>query len=88
MAVRALAPKEYVSLGLEYLERLPTWLVILRPPEDARGEAMRGVIASIARERRTNDAKADQIRWAFRLLLVGLLMISMAAATLATREVF
>ncbi len=88
MAVRALVPKEYVSLGLEYLERLPTWSVVLRSPEDARGEAVRGVIESIARERKTNDVKAGQIKWAFRLLLAGLALISVEAATLAATEVF
>lgn len=88
MAVRALSPKEYVSLGMEYLERLPTWSTILERPENIRGEAARGVIVSIARERQTNDLKVDHIRWAFRLLLLGLALIMIEATTLAGREVF
>ena len=87
-AVLALVPKEFVSLGLEYLERLPTWSVILRPPEEARGETARGVIASIAVERRTNDRKVDRIRYALWLLAVGLSLISVEGATLAAIEVF
>ena len=87
MAVQALSPKEYVSLGMEYLERLPTWSEILKRPEDVRGEAAQGVIVAVARERRTNDLKVDQIRWAFRLLLLGLGLITIEAATLAGREV-
>lgn len=87
-AVLALVPKEFVSLGLEYLERLPTWSVILRAPEEARGETARGVIGSIAVERRTNDRKVGWIRRAFWLLAVGLSLISVEGATLAAIEVF
>lgn len=46
------------------------------------------MIVAVARERRTNDLKVDQIRWAFRLLLLGLGLITIEAATLAGREVF
>ncbi len=88
MAVRALSPKEYASLGIEYLERLPTWTEILKRREDVRGEAAQGVIVAVAREQRTNDGKVDQIRWAFCLLVLGLALITVEAATLAAREVF
>jgi len=88
MGVQALSPKEYVSLGMEYLDRLPTWSELTKRPEDIRGEAAEGVIVAIARERGTNDAKVGQIRWAFRLLLLGLGLITIEAATLAGREVF
>ncbi|RDI75453.1 hypothetical protein Gocc_1251 [Gaiella occulta] len=46
------------------------------------------MIVAVARERRTNDLEVDQIRWAFRLLLLGLGLITIEAATLAGREVF
>lgn len=88
MAVRALLPKEYVSLGMEYLERLPTWSEILKRPEEVRGETIQGVIVSVAQERRTNDGKVADVRRAFQLLLVGLVLITAEAITLAAREVF
>lgn len=87
-AVRALLPKEYVSLGMDYLERLPKWSEIMKDPEDVRGEAVQGVVAAIAIERRTNDGKVANVRRAFKLLLVGLVLICSEAATLAAMEVF
>lgn len=57
-------------------------------PEDVRGDAIRGVIASIARERKTNDVKVDNVRLAFSSLLIGLGLIVAEAATLAAGRVF
>jgi len=86
-AVEALLPEEYRSLGSAYLERLPTWAVVRSRPEDVHGEAIEGVVASIARERKTNDTKADRMRLAFSFLLVGLGLIVIEAATLAAGQV-
>jgi hypothetical protein len=85
-SVRALEPKEYLALGSAFLERLPAWSVILEPPEHIRGETVRGLIVSIARERRANDAKADRITSAFRFLLLGLGLLIAAATTLGIEE--
>jgi hypothetical protein len=86
-AVRALEPKEYLALGTAFLERLPTWSVVLRPPEHIRGETVRGLIESIAQERRANDAKADRITSAFRFLLFGLGLLIAEAITLGMEGV-
>ena len=87
LSVKALRPKEYVTLGMAYLRRFPTWSEILKPPEQARGETMRGVIEAIARERDVNDRKARTVKHAFVLLVVGLACIAAEAATLAWRDV-
>lgn len=87
LAVRALFPREYLTLGVAYLERFPTWAEIRRSPTDVRGTTMRGVIKAVARERRGNDAKAGAVRWSFALLLAGLVLIAAEAATLAVDEV-
>jgi hypothetical protein len=44
-------------------------------------------IEAIALERALNGRKARQVRWAFRLLVVGLLLVSVEAGILAWREV-
>lgn len=87
-ALRALFPREYLTLGMGYLERLPTWSEIRKPPTDVRGAAMRGLVRAIARERRGNDGKADAIRRSLVLLGVGLSLIAVEAGTLALEVVF
>jgi hypothetical protein len=87
VAARALQPEEYLTLGASYLEGLATWPDTLKHPEEVRGETVRGLIASIARERRTNDAKADRITSALRLLVLGLGLLVAEASTLGAGEV-
>ena len=87
-AVWALFPREYLTLGMAYLRRFPTWSEILKPPEQVRGDAMRGLIEAIARERNANEDKARAVKRAFALLAVGLLAIAVEATTLAAREVW
>jgi hypothetical protein len=86
LAVRALFPREYLTLGMEYVRRFPTWAEILKTPEQVRGETMRGLVSAIGRERRSNAVKAQSVRWAFVALAVGLALIAVEAATLAVRE--
>jgi hypothetical protein len=86
LAVRALFPREYLTLGMEYLRRFPTWSEILKPPEQVRGETMRGLVEAIGRERQANAVKARSVRWAFVCLALGLALIAVEAATLAVRE--
>ena len=50
-----LLPREYLALGIDYLRRFPTWSEVLTPPEQVRGETMRGLVEAIARERVAND---------------------------------
>lgn len=87
LAVAALLPREYSTLGTAYLERLSTWAEIRKTPEQVRGTAMRNLVKAIARERRANGGKARAIRRSFSSLLVGLVLIGAEAATLAIREV-
>jgi hypothetical protein len=48
---------------------------------------MRGLVEAVSREREANDFKAGWVRWAFVLLLTGLVLIAAEAATLALRMV-
>jgi hypothetical protein len=86
LALKALMPREYRTLGMEYIRRLPTWSEILKPPEQVRGDAMRGLVEAIAVERATNKGKLKSIRWSLRLLFVGLVLIAVEAATLGVHE--
>jgi hypothetical protein len=86
-AVRALLPAEYVTLGMSYLHRFPTWSEILKPPEQVRGETMKGIIQAIADEREANGRKARSVARAFVLLALRLGMLSLEAGTLAWRGV-
>ena len=87
-AVRALIPREYLALGIAYLERLPTWSEIRKSPAEVRGATMRGVVEAVARERDANKVKARLIRRSFVFLLLGLAFVAVEAATLATKEAF
>jgi len=86
-AVVALFPREYLSLGIAYLKRFPTWSEIRKAPAQVRGETMRGLVEAVSRERDANDHKAGWVRCSFVLLLAGLVLIAAEAATLAIRTV-
>jgi hypothetical protein len=51
-----------------------------------QGETMSGLIEAIALERALNGRKARHVRWAFRLLVMGLLLVSAEAGILGVRE--
>lgn len=87
LAIAALMPREYVTLGMEYVRRFPTWAEILKRPEQVRGETMQGLVEAVAAERRANTAKVRSIRWSLGLLFVGLVFIAVEAATLGANEV-
>jgi hypothetical protein len=59
---------------------------ILKPPEQVRGETMKGIIQAIADEREANGRKARSVARAFVLLAVGLGMLSLEAGTLAWQD--
>ncbi len=48
---------------------------------------MRGLVEAVSREREANDLKAGWVRWAFVLLLSGLVLIAAEAGTLSVRTV-
>jgi hypothetical protein len=83
LAVLALFPREYLTLGLDYLRRFPTWGEIFKQPEDVRGETMQGLIKALANERTTNDRKVRFVKQAYVLLIVGVALAAAQAATLA-----
>jgi hypothetical protein len=87
LSVADLFPREYLSLGMAYLERFPTWSEIRKSPEQVRGETMRGLIVAIAREREANEQKGRFLRCGFCLLVAGLVLIAVEAGTLAVRTV-
>lgn len=86
-AIRALWPREYLTLGIAYLSRFPTWQEIRKPPEQVRGETMRTLVEAIVRERSASDEKLAWLRWSFKLLLIGLALVTAEGATLAFEEV-
>jgi hypothetical protein len=86
LAVTALLPREYLTLGIAYVRRFPKWSEIVKPPEQVRGETMRGLVEAISGERDANAAKTRLVRGALVLLLVGLVLVAVEASTLAIRE--
>lgn len=86
-AVRALWPREYLTLGREYLRRFPTWGEIRKPADQVRGEMMTTLVQTITRERSVNDTNVVWIRRSFLLLLLGVGLAAVQGATLAREEV-
>lgn len=86
-AVRALFPEEHITLAMAHLERFPKWSEVRKLPEQVRGETMTTLVEAIAHERRINETKARNVRWAFGLLLVGLGFVVIEAAILGAQEV-
>jgi hypothetical protein len=86
-AIIVLLPEEQLTLTMDYLGSLPRWSEILKPPEMVQGETMRTLIGAIALERALNGRKTRSVRWASRLLVVGILLVSVEAGILAGREV-
>jgi hypothetical protein len=87
VAVAALFPREYVTLGLDYLKRFPQWGEILKRPEEVRGDTMVGLIEAITIERAVNDHKLRLVKTAYVALAVALVVIAAQAVTLAASQV-
>jgi hypothetical protein len=87
LAVRALLMSEYVTLGFAYVRGFPTWGEMVKPPDQLRGETMRGLVQSVARGRRVNDRTDGTLRKAFLALLLGLVLIAAEAGILAATSV-
>jgi hypothetical protein len=87
LAVLALEPEEYVSLGARQLEKFSTWSTIREPPAKVRGAAMRTIVASISRERQSNARKTRATRIALRLVVVALILIGGEAVILAAEHI-
>ena len=83
LAVGALVPREYLTLGMPEIEQFPIWSEIRKTPQQLRGELLQGLVTVIARERELNDRKAGRITAAFLLLFGGLVLLAAEAATLS-----
>lgn len=86
LAVAALEPKEYVTIGAKQLEAFSTWSTIRESPEDVRGAAMRTIIVAVSRERRANARKTRVTRIALRLVVAALILIGGEAVIRATGQ--
>jgi len=86
LSIVALFPREYLTLGMDYLRRFPTWSEVIKRPEEVRGETMHGLIGALGRERETNHAKAQLVKWSYAVLAGGLVLSAVQAVTLAVRE--
>ena len=86
-AVRMLWPREYITLGISYIERFTTFDNVLRPPADVRGETMESLIEVIARERSLNDLKTQWLRLSLAFLVTGLTLISAEGVILGIERV-
>jgi len=82
VSVIALLPQEHTGLGTGFVEGLPTWREVRKPPETVKGEALRGVVKMVNRERRINDRKTRLVRAALALLLSGVVLIALDGLTL------
>jgi hypothetical protein len=87
VSVWVLLPKETAMLGIAYLERFPKWSEIRKPRPQVQGETMAGLVAAIALERKTNRAKAEAVRAAFILLVLGLAITAADAAIVTANAV-
>jgi hypothetical protein len=87
LAVTALEPEEYLTLGARQLERYSSWSIVRETPEKVRGDTMRTLIVSVSRERRANARKARATRDALRLVVTALLFLGAEAVILAWEHV-
>lgn len=80
-----LLPRDRPTLGIEEVERYPTWAAISRPVEIEQGRAMNGLLTSLTDTRAINDAKARALRWSYRGLVGGLVLLSVLGLILGLR---
>jgi hypothetical protein len=86
VAIFVLLPRGRVTLGMAYIESFPTWSEITKPPEQVRGETMRGLVAALAHDRALNERDARRVFAAFLMLFVGLTLVAAEAAISAIAE--
>jgi hypothetical protein len=87
LAVAALFPREFSTLGLDYVRRFPRWGEIARPPEDVRGETMLTLIAALTSELSINDDKIRLVKGAYVSLAAALVLIAAQSVTLAAAQI-
>jgi hypothetical protein len=87
LALAALFPRAYSTLGLDYVRRFPRWGEVAKRPEDVRGETMLALIAALTNERSINDDKIRLVKAAYLSLATALVLIAGESVTLAAAEV-
>lgn len=80
-----LLPRDRPTLGIQEVERYPTWAAISRPVEVEQGRVMNGLLTSLAETREINDTKARALRWSYRGLVAGLVLLSVLGLILGLR---
>jgi hypothetical protein len=83
LAIFVLLPRPHLALATAYLERLPRYSEVSKPPEQVRGETMKGLTLSIKTQRKLNDRNAILVFAAYLLLFGGLGLVSIEAASVA-----
>jgi hypothetical protein len=76
-------PKTYSTLGMEEIERYPTYAYITQERVMVQGIALRGAISILTKQRSLNGIKAGWLVWGYRGLLTGIVLVAVATATLA-----
>jgi hypothetical protein len=74
-----LLPRDRPTLGVQEVERYPTWEAVCRPVEIEQGRAMNGLVTSLTETRSLTDTKARALRNAYWGLTVGLILVSALA---------
>lgn len=86
VVIRVLRPRESASLGIAEVEKYPLPEYIYRPKVMNQGSVMRGLIDALVIERSRASTKAAGLYWGYRLLLVGLVCISILGFLLGLRD--
>lgn len=76
VVIGVLRPKESASLGISEVEKYPLPEYVYRPKVINQGTIMRGLVDALVIERARANSKARGLRWGYRLLIVGLVLIS------------
>ena len=87
LALAALVPRQHLALGMSYVRQFPTWSQIRKTPTEVRGETIRVLVQGLARQRESNSRRERRVRQAYACLLVGVVLVSAQAATLAAGRI-
>jgi hypothetical protein len=75
-------PRSYDTIAMEEIERYPYPEFVCEEKVMIQGRTMRGLVTALASERKRNARKARWLKWAYGLLMVGLISVSAAVGTL------
>ena len=84
--IGVLRPREAASLGIAEVEKYPLPEYIYAPKVMNQGTIMRGLIDALVIERSRAGSKATGLHWGYRLLIVGLVCISILGFLLGLHD--